>query len=218
MPRIARVVVPGCAHHITQRGVRRMDVFFSDEDRHAYLELLAEQGRIYGVEYLAWCLMTNHIHLIAVPCTESSLAKGIGEAHKRYTRMINFREAWRGYLFQGRFFSCALEPTRLLSVVRYVLRNPVRAGLADQAWDYPWSSARWLVRAKSSDPLVNDLGPLAEVDDWRTLLKVPNEDFSGIRRHTRTGRPWGEEGFLASVENMLGRKLRKKNPGPAPRR
>ena len=69
-----------------------MDVFFSDEDRHAYLELLAEQGQTDGVEYLAWCLMTNYVHLAAVPCTESSLAKGIGEVHKRYSRMLNFRE------------------------------------------------------------------------------------------------------------------------------
>lgn len=92
MARIARVVVPGIPHHITQRGVRRMAVFFSDDDRHAYIELLAEQGERFGLQYLAWCLMSNHVHLIGVPETETSLAKGVGEAHKRYTRMVNFRE------------------------------------------------------------------------------------------------------------------------------
>ena len=96
MPRIARVVVPRTPHHVTQRGVRRMPVFFSDDDRQAYIDFLAEQSRRFGVRYLAWCLMTNHIHLIAVPETEMSLAKGIGEARKRYSRMINFREGWRG--------------------------------------------------------------------------------------------------------------------------
>ncbi|MCK4391550.1 transposase, partial [Candidatus Bipolaricaulota bacterium] len=81
MPRIGRVVVPDYPHHVTQRGVRRMDVFFSDEDRTTYLDLLAEQGGRYGIQFLAWCLMTNHVHLIVVPLHEHSLAKGIGEAH-----------------------------------------------------------------------------------------------------------------------------------------
>jgi len=92
MARLARVVVSGLLHHITQRGVRRMDVFFSDEDRTKYLRNLAEQGERFGVSYLAWCLMTNHVHLIAIPQQEQSLARGVGEAHRRYTRYINFRE------------------------------------------------------------------------------------------------------------------------------
>ncbi len=96
MSRIARVVVPGIPHHVTQRGVRRVDVFFSDKDRIAYLDVPSEQGRVHGVQYLAWCLMTNHVHLVATPSTESSLAKGIGEAHKRYSRMINFWEELLG--------------------------------------------------------------------------------------------------------------------------
>jgi len=195
-----------------------MDIFFSDDDRRAYLGLLAEQGRAHGVEYLAWCLMTNHVHLIAVPVSERSLAKGVGEAHKRYTRRINFREGWRGYLFQGRFFSCPIEPSRLIAVVRYVLRNPVRAGLADQAWGYRWSSARWLVGSADSDPLVSDPGPLAEVDDWRTTLMISDGEDAVIRRHTRTGRPMGGEPFVTYVESMLGRVLRKRKPGPAPKR
>ena len=129
-----------------------MSVFFSDADREAYLGFLAKQAQVFGVDYLAWCLMTNHIHLIAIPSIESSLAKGIGEAHKRYTRMINIREGWKGFLFQGRFFSCPVEPSRLLSVVRYVLQNPVRAGLVENAWEYPWSSALWMTRGRRDDP------------------------------------------------------------------
>jgi len=192
-----------------------MDVSFSNDDRDAYLQLLAEQGEAHGVVYVAWCLMTNHVHLIAIPAEPDSLAKGIGEAHKRYSRMINFREGWRGYLFQGRFFSCPIEPSRLIAAVRYVLRNPVRAGLADQPWGYRWSSARWLVGSTGSDALVSELGPLAEISDWRAMLAVPDEDHSLIRHHTRTGRPLGDESFVERIEDLLGRRLKKRRPGPS---
>jgi putative transposase len=195
-----------------------MDVFFSDEDRQAYLKLLATQGHLHGVEYLAWCLMTNHVHLIAVPTDSSSLAAGIGEAHKLYTRRINFREGWRGFLFQGRFFSCPIEPSRLIAVVRYVLQNPVRAGLVDHPWDYAWSSARWLVGVRGRDPLTRGMGPLAEVDDWRNLLETPEEELSTIRQHTRTGRPFGSKSFVTQAEGVLGRRLQKRRPGPTPKR
>jgi putative transposase len=195
-----------------------MDVFFSDVDREAYLKFLAKQGRVCGVEYLAWCLMTNHVHLVAIPSTESSLARGIGEAHKSYTRMINFREGWKGFLFQGRFFSCPVEPSRLLSVVRYVLQNPVRAGLVERAWEYPWSSAQWMTGDRRDDPLVKQLRPLAEISEWETFLKVDDDANTSVRKHTRTGRPFGDESFIANVENALGRSLCKRKPGPAPRR
>ena len=195
-----------------------MDVFFSDNDRDAYLKLLAEQGRAHGVEYLAWCLMTNHVHLVAIPRDESSLAKGIGGAHKCYTRMINFREEWRGYLFQGRFFSCPIEPSRVLAVVRYVLRNPVRAGMVSEAWIYPWSNARWLIGATYSDPLVTAPGLLVEVDNWKSFLTTPEIDLDRIRQHTRIGRPLGSKSFTTHVESIVGRRLQRRKPGPAPGR
>lgn len=195
-----------------------MNVFFSDEDRRAYLKLLATQGHLHGVEYLAWCLMTNHVHLIAVPTDSSSLAAGIGEAHKLYTRRINFREGWRGFLFQGRFFSCPIEPSRLTAVVRYVLQNPVRAGLVDHPWDYAWSSARWLVGALDRDPLVREMGSLEEIADWRTVLATPEEGLCAIRQHTRTGRPFGGKSFVTKAERVLGRRLQKRKPGPSPKR
>ncbi len=100
MARISRLVVPGYPHHITQRGVRSMDIFNCDEDRHAYIKFMANEGRRFGVRFLAWCLMDNHVHLIAVPSTVTVLARAIGEAHRRYTRMKNFSEGVRDYLFQ----------------------------------------------------------------------------------------------------------------------
>jgi putative transposase len=105
MARFSRLVVPGYPHHIVQRGVRSMNIFADDNDRRAYLSFMAEEADRFGVSFLAWCLMTNHVHLIAQPEEVDSLTRAIGEAHRRYTRMKNFAEGVRGYLFQGRFSS-----------------------------------------------------------------------------------------------------------------
>ncbi len=216
MTRIARVVIPACPHHITQRGVRKMDVFFSDGDRMNYLSLLREQGVRFGVEYVAWCLMDNHIHLIAVPESETSLAKGIGEAHKRYSRMINFRHGWRGYLFQGRFFSCPLDGIYVIAAVRYVLRNPVRAGLCSEPWEYRWSSAAWIVGRKATDPLAAVSPLLEEIDDWEALLAADPYNIEGIRKHTRTGRPLCSDAALQHLEHVTKRVLHPLKPGRKP--
>src|SRR3990170_8332210 len=109
MARISRVVAPGYPHHITQRGVRSMTVFRSDEDRNAYLRFIREETTRFGVEILAWCLMTNHVHFIAVPSQNTALARAFGEAHRRFTCARNMAENVRGYLFQGRFGSCVLD-------------------------------------------------------------------------------------------------------------
>ena len=133
MARLARLVIPGLPHHVTQRGNRRQQTFFNDGDYVAYLELMAEWCREEGVEIWSYCLMPNHVHLIAVPKTEDGLRRAIGEAHRRYTRRINFREKWRGYLWQGRFASFIMDEPYLLAAARYVELNPVRAKLVDRA-------------------------------------------------------------------------------------
>ena len=89
MPRMARAIAVGCAHHITQRGNNRQDVFFVDQDREVYLQILQEQAGKYGLEVLGYCLMTNHVHIVAIPHAEDSLAKGIGRTHVRYSQYIN---------------------------------------------------------------------------------------------------------------------------------
>ena len=136
MVRISRIVVPGYPHHVTQHGVRSMAVFRGDEDRLEYLRFMAEETERFGVEILSWCLMMNHVHFVAVPQQEKSLAKVFGEAHRRYTRMRNFAEGVRGYLFQGRFGSCDLDERHLIAAARYVELNPVRAMLVKLPWDY----------------------------------------------------------------------------------
>jgi len=107
MARLPRIVIPDAAHHVTQRGNRRLPVFFSDDDRREYLRLVTAAAEASGTRCLAWCLMDNHVHLILVPRHEDGLRATLGEAHRRYTRMINFREGWRGHLFQA-----ALPATR----------------------------------------------------------------------------------------------------------
>ncbi len=109
MARLARIVIPGVPHHITQRGNRRLPVFFSDDDRRDYLKLLSSAALQSGTRCLAWCLMDNHVHLILIPADKDGLRATLGEAHRRYTRMINFREGWRGHLFQGRFASYPMD-------------------------------------------------------------------------------------------------------------
>jgi len=195
-----------------------MDVFFTDEDRLEYLKHLAEQGERFGVSYLAWCLMSNHVHLIAVPKNENSLALGIGEAHRRYTRYVNFREGWRGYLFQGRFHSFPLEGGYLLAAVRYVLRNPVRAGIAKKAWNYRWSSAAWFVGKRPDDPLAVSSDSLADIGNPRAFLTQEEERAFLLRKHARTGRPLGSETFIERLEQLTGRVLRPRKPGPKPSR
>ena len=132
MARIARVVAPGYPHHITQRGNRRQETFFCDDDYRAYIELMSEWLAKHKVEVWAWCLMPNHIHLIAVPQIQEGLARAIGEAHRRYTRRIDFRENWRGHLWQKRFASFPMDETHLLAAVRYVEMNPVTANMVEQ--------------------------------------------------------------------------------------
>lgn len=213
MPRIARVVVPGLAHHVVQRGVRRMDVFFSDDDRRLYLSLLREQAARHGIHIAAWCLMTNHVHLVAIPDSAMALAAGIGEAHRRYTGAINTRCGWRGYLFQGRFYSCPLEGVRVLAAIRYTLRNPVRAGLVRQPWDYNWSSAKWIVGRRARDPLAERTLYLDAVSDWKEFLRQEPDDDDELRRETRTGRPLGSAAFIEALEQSTGRELRRRPPG-----
>jgi len=217
MARIARIVAPGAPHHVTQRGNRRQPTFFSDADYRAYRALMAEACEACGVAVWAYCLMPNHVHLIAMPEAAEGLARAIGEAHRRYTRRINAREGWTGFLWQGRFASCPLDGPHLIAAARYVEQNPVRAGLARRAEDWPWSSAR--AHLERRDDALARAGPLLElVPDWAAYLAAPTpgETLDALRRHQRTGRPLGGEAFVAGLERTLGRTLRPAKRGRKP--
>ena len=213
MARLARVVVAGIPHHITQRGNRRQEVFFRDEDYQEYLDLMSHWCRKERVEIWSYCLMPNHVHLIVVPGQESVLSRAIGEAHRRYTRHINLREKWRGYLWQGRFASFPMDEPYLLSAARYVELNPVKASIVEDAWDYRWSSVHAHLSGRG-DGVVKVKPLLNRVDDWRGFIADQGAyDDDLFSRHERTGRPLGDDGFVQRVSQLVGRDLMPKKPG-----
>ena len=216
MARLARIVVPGVPHHIVQRGNRRQDVFFGDSDKDRYIEFIGRSCEGHGVDIWSWCVMSNHVHFIAVPAKEASFAKCFSEAHVRYTRMINTREKWKGHLWQGRFSSSPLDERYLLAAVRYVERNPVRAKMVRLPWEYKYSSASYHIGEKSTDFLIqNDRVLQNLIDDWRSYLHNSDsaEDLAKIRKEESGGRPIGNESFIEKLEKKLNRSLNRKTAG-----
>ena len=212
-------MAPGLPHHITQRGNRRMQTFFCDDDYREYLSLLVQWCGKFSNRIWAYCLMPNHLHLIVVPQTADGLCRAIGEAHRRYTRRVNFREGWRGHLWQGRFASFVMDEPHLLAAARYVERNPVKARLAVAAEDWPWSSAAAHVTGRADAVAESDW--LDEriagwVCTWREHLLEPDEAELAVamRRRENTGRPLGDETFVKRLGVLLGRALLPKKRGP----
>ena len=216
MARMARVVVPEIPHHIVQRGNRRQRVFFSRDDKLYYLSILAENARAHGLSVWAYCLMDNHVHLVIVPHDIQGLAKGIGDTHRSYSRRINFREGWRGYLWQGRFSSCPMDERHAYAAIRYVERNPVRAKMVNAAEEYEWSSARSHVLNQPDPILAGDERRTLEIYDWKAYLRSEDDevDLRSFRSGARTGRPLGDDRFIDKLEAVTGRTLRKQKPGP----
>jgi putative transposase len=219
MARMARAVAAGVPHLVTQRGNRGQPVFFGDDDYENYKALLAEGCRAAAVAVWAYCLMPGQVHLILMPSDEDGLRAALGETHRRYTRLVNARENWRGYLWQGRFASFPVDNTWLLACARYVELSPVHAKLARRARDWRWSSARAHLKARD-DGLVR-AGPLVErVDDWAAFLNdgLKEEEREAIRKGERTGRPLGAASFVKRLEKKLGRTLARQKPGPKPKK
>ena len=208
----------GFPHHVTQRGNRRLQTFFCEEDYRCYVDLMAASCERLGVEVWAYCLMPNHVHLVAVPDSEDGLRRAIGDAHRRYSRRINFREGWRGHLWQGRFPSFAMDERYLLAAAPYIERNPVRARLVEEPAQWPLSSAR--AHLAGRDDALAKASPLLEmVGEWAEFLSREPlvEEAQALRRHEETGRPLGG-GFLERLENSLSRPLRPRKRGPKRRR
>lgn len=219
MARLARIVVPGCPHHVTQRGNRREPIFFEDGDQEIYRDLLAEHCRKWSVEVWAYCPMPNHVHLVLTPENGAGMARALGDTHRRYTTFINARARWNGHLFQNRYGSVAMDERHLIAAVRYVSLNPVRARLAARAEDWAWSSVRAHL-ARSDDDLVTVAPVLSRISDFAALI-APNEEdesaFASIRSAEGTGRPLGNADFIAGLERILGRPVAKRAPGRKPK-
>lgn len=218
MARLPRIVVPDIPHHIMQRGNRNQKVFFSDDDKELYCKILGYNCTKNKIRIWCYCLMDNHIHLIAVPQEAESLARAIGETHRKYTYMINIRNNWKGYLFQGRFSSFPMDEAYLYRCIRYVERNPVRAGLVRLAEEYPWSSARAHVNGLK-DPLLSPIPLASQIQDWSAFLRddEKDDDLEQIRKIQSSGRPLGGEEFIDMLEKFTGISLRKRRPGRPPK-
>jgi putative transposase len=215
MPRIARIVVPSQPHHVIQRGNNRQDVFFVDDDRRVYIELLRDHAQRFGFSVLGYCLMTNHVHIIGTPEREDSLAKAIGRTHFRYTQYVNRLHGRVGHLWQNRFFSCTLDEVHCGRAMVYVERNPVRARMVRKAWRYAWSSASAHTGEADRTGLldVRRRGREWKPGEWKRALEQPQDEaeLSSIRLATHRGRPLASDSLLSKLERRLGRRLR---PGP----
>ncbi|MEJ2532410.1 MAG: transposase [Halioglobus sp.] len=217
MARMPRLVVPGYPHHVTQRGNRRMETFFCSEDYRAYMDLLAKAKAEMGVAVWAYCLMPNHVHLVVVPDQQDSLARLFRSVHRHYSRRVNFREQWRGHLWQERFHSFVMDERYLLATVRYTELNPLRARLCINPADWPWSSARAHFAGRD-DAIVSVQPMLDRVADWGDYLAggASQKEADMIRRCASTGRPAGDELFVERLEVLTGRELKRRKPGPKP--
>jgi len=209
MARLSRLVVPGVPHHITQRGNRRLPVFFNDEDYQAYKALLAEWCAKAGTEVWAYCLMPNHVHLILTPSHEDGLRAALGETHRRYSSHVNAREGWQGHLWQGRFSSFPMDDAHVMACARYIEVNPVRAKLVKRPGDWAWSSAAAHLSGKD-DGLVKVAPLLDRAADWKNFLAIAPEEevLTRIRSHQGTGYPLGGAAFLDQLSASLGRNVK----------
>jgi putative transposase len=206
---------------VTQRGNHQQDVFFCDTDRMMYMALLRDHAHKAGLRVLAYCLMMNHVHIVAVPEHPDSLARGLGRVHNDYSRWLQIRQRRTGHLWQNRFFSCALDEAHLAQTLRYVELNPVRAKLVPDACDWEWSSARARIGGADAKRVIADadLGPHVGAD-WKRVLEQgwKSTEFElRLREATRAGRPIGDETFLCGAEQQVGHSLRPLKRGRKPR-
>ncbi len=227
MPRTSRIVVPNYPHHIIQRGHNRQTVFATDDDYHYYLENLAKYKTIYDCKVYAFCLMTNHVHLIVDPGNDSqNLGKLMKRVAGRQTRYVNRVERRSGTLWEGRFRSSPIETNGyLLACCRYVEMNPVAAGLCADPASYPWSSCfskvvenkfDWL----DFDPFYLDLAETAEDrrGKYRIYLRetVSDKEKQVIQRAALRGQLTGGAAFVDEIERRLERRIEVRGQGRPP--
>jgi putative transposase len=217
MARLARVVVPGLPHHVTQRGNGRARTFFGDDDYGLYRDLLATHCDAAEVEIWGWCLMPNHVHLVLVPSDPDGLRRALSRVHRIYAGVIQARRKRSGHFWQGRFGAVVMDEAYLAAALRYVSLNPVRARLVERAQDWKWSSTRAHLRGKD-DGLTARQKVREVIPDFAGLLAgAPEQDlFDALRASESIGRPLGTDRFVARIERLTGRVLKPGKRGPKP--
>jgi len=218
MTRIARVVVPDIAHHVTQRGNGRERIFLAPDDYALYRDWLGESCRKFGVEVWAYCQMPNHVHLILTPSDGDGLALALSRTHRLHSGFVNARARRTGHLFQGRFGSMPMDEGHLVAAARYVALNPVRARLVADARDWPHSSVGAHLAGRD-DGLVKVRPLLDRVAIFADLIGGDPDaaDFAPLRRSELIGRPLGSAAFVAEVEARLDRCLAPGKRGRKPK-
>ncbi len=217
MARLARVVIPGLPHHVTQRGNGRAPTFFGDDDYALYRALLAESCRAAGVEVWSWVLMPNHVHLILVPSDADGLRRALAPVHRRYAGAVHARERRTGHFWQGRFGAAAMDEAHLGAAVRYIALNPVRARLVARPEDWPWTSVH--AHLSGRDDGITTLAPVLErFSPFAGFIADAGDPAltEGLRRAETIGRPLGDAAFLAGLEAATNRTLKPGRRGPKP--
>ncbi|MEE8597486.1 MAG: transposase [bacterium] len=210
MPHTASTVIPKLPRHITQRGSCRHNIFQDDEDRLKYLSWIEEYSKKYHLSLFAYCLMDNHVHFIATPQKEDSLAGVLSIVHIRYSQYINKKRKASGSLWQGRFYSCTLNRSHLMATIRYVEKNPVRVGVVKKAWQWKWSSAAAHIDTANQMIYLEDITKLIDVStrSWKQYLDTDEDekDINDIRKHTLLGIPLGTAAsFNVKPDKKVGR-------------
>ena len=216
MSRIARAVAAGFPHHIVQRGNNREDVFFNKKDKGMYLSLLKKYSERWESPILAYCLMSNHVHLLMRPLEEVSMYKMIQGVTLCYTQYINRGYRRSGRLWESRYHSCIVDEDRYLwAVARYIEQNPVRAKMVKKVEDYPYSSAKAHISGKRDDVLGEELFDERQRRDYAKLIRtdVTEDEMKEIKYYTKTGRPLGNEKFVNEMERKLQREFFLKSSG-----
>jgi putative transposase len=220
MPRISRAVAAGFPHHVIQRGNNREEIFFEKDDRKKYLSLLKKYAAKWTSPVMAYCLMSNHVHLLTKPESEESLFKMMQGLTLCYTQYMNRTYGRTGRLWESRYHSCIVDHEKYLwAVARYIEQNPVRSGMVEKAEDYPYSSALAHVKGSKDTVLEEDLFTNDRRQDYILLLRsdMHGKEIERLRYATRTGRPLGTEGFVVEMERKLERRLLQRPKG-RPRR
>jgi putative transposase len=218
MARFARVIAVGVPHHITQRGNARRFVLEGDADRSVYLDLLRQSAELHGIGLIGYCLMSNHIHLVAIPRKADVLALALKDTHGRFASYWNAIHYSSGHVWQGRYYSCPLDEPHLWEALRYTELNPVRASLVTRAECWEWSSAVAHCGAATADAwLAMDLWRSRwSAGTWRAYLDVGETEceLAAIRHSTHTGRPLGSAEFARTLERETKRRLVLQKRGP----
>jgi len=218
MARLARVVIPQLPHLVTQRGNGRQRVFFAEDDYRLYRDGLAASCKAAAVEVWAWCLMPDHVHLVLVPADRDGLRRSLAPLHRRYAGLMHARQGSSGHFWQGRYGAVAVDEAYLGAALRYVVLNPVRAGLATSATDWPWSSAAAQLAGREDG--ITALAPVqARFAAFADLLGLGADDaaFERLRKAESIGRPLGGTAFMAHLKALTGRDLEPARRGPKPK-